>query len=151
RLDIPADRRTMGYMLWFMDLSEEDVILLSNRLDFTNELTLSVWAAAQLKRGLPYLVGMKPSEWTYALEKLPLLSIYAVYLVSREKALLDYISLWRHVKPRTNGEDLKARGLPPGPRYSEILTELRAAWLDGVLSNNTEEEELLNKLLSAHS
>lgn len=151
RLDIPADRRTMGYMLWFMDLSEEDVILLSNRLDFTNELTLSVWAAAQLKRGLPYLVGMKPSEWTYALEKLPLLSIYAVYLVSREKALLDYLSLWRHVKPRTNGEDLKARGLPPGPRYSEILTELRAAWLDGVLSNNTEEEELLNKLLSAHS
>ena len=151
RLDIPADRRAMGYMLWFMDLSEEDVILLSNRLDFTNELTLSVWAAAQLKRGLPYLVGMKPSEWTYALEKLPLLSIYAVYLISREKALLDYISLWRHVKPRTNGADLKARGLPPGPRYSEILNELRAAWLDGVLSNNKEEEELLNKLLSAHS
>jgi tRNA nucleotidyltransferase (CCA-adding enzyme) len=136
-------------MLWFMDISEEDVILLANRLDFTNELTLSVWAAAQLKRGLPHLTGMKPSEWTYALEKLPLLSIYAVYLVSRENALLSYISIWRHVKPHTTGHDLKAQGLPPGPRFADILNQLRAGWLDGVLSNKEEEEELLRALLAA--
>lgn len=151
RLDIPADRRTMGYMLWFMDLSEVDVISISNRLDFTNELTLFVWAAAQLKRGLPHLVDMRPSEWTYALENLPLLSIYAVYLVSRENALLDYISLWRHVKPHTTGSDLKAIGLPPGPRYREILETLRAAWLDGVLRTKTDEETLLAILLSDSS
>lgn len=150
-LDVQADRRTMGYMLWFMDLSEEDVILLANRLDFTNELTLAVWAAAQLKRGLQHLVDMKPSEWTYALEKLPLLSIYAVYLVSRENALLSYISIWRHVKPLTNGNDLKARGVPPGPRYAEILHQLRAGWLDGVLSSKTEEEEYLSTLLADRS
>jgi len=147
-LDIPADRRVMGYMLWFMDLSEPDVLLLANRLDFTNELTLAVWAAAQLKRGLPHLAGSSPSVWTYAVEKLPLISIYAVYLVSREKALLDYISFWRHVKPHTTGNDLKARGLKPGPRYGEILEKLRAAWLDGVLSTQSEEDELLNKLLT---
>ncbi|NOH02554.1 MAG: CCA tRNA nucleotidyltransferase [Chloroflexi bacterium] len=147
-LDIPADRRVLGYMLWFMDLSEDEVFSIANRLDFTNELTLSVWAAAQLKRGLPHLVGVKPSVWTYALEKLPLLSIYAVYLVTRVNALLDYISLWRHVKPQTTGDDLKAIGLPPGPRYGEILTALRSAWLDGGLSNKAEEEELLRKLLS---
>ncbi len=147
RLDVPADRRVMGYMLWFMDLPEDDVILLSNRLDFTNELTLAVWAAAQLKRGLVHLTDMKPSEWTYALEKLPLLSIYAVYLVSRERALLSYISIWRHVKPQTSGDDLKKLGLQPGPRFGEILTELRSAWLDGVLSNKAEEEELLRSLI----
>ena len=149
RLDIPADRRTMGYMLWFMDLSEEDVILLSNRLDFTNELTLAVWAAAQLKRGLPHLVDMRPSEWTYALEKLPLISIYAVYLVARENSLLSYISIWRHVKAHTTGKDLKALGLPPGPRFAEILHQLRAGWLDGVLSSKEDEEELLRLLLAA--
>lgn len=151
RLDVQADRRVMGYMLWFIDLTEADVITLANRLDFTNELTLAVWAAAQLKRGLPHLIDLRPSEWTYALEKLPLLSIYAVYLVSRENALLSYISIWRHVKPQTSGDDLKKLGLQPGPRFGEILTELRSAWLDGVLSNKTEEEELLRSLISPRS
>ncbi len=151
RLDVPADRRVMSYMLWFIDLAEADVILLANRLDFTNELTLAVWAAAQLKRGLPHLVDLRPSEWTYALEKLPLLSIYAVYLISRENSLLSYISIWRHVKPQTNGDDLKKLGLQSGPRFGEILTELRSAWLDGVLSNKTEEEELLRSLIAPRS
>lgn len=147
RLDIQADRRTMGYMLWFMDLSEEDVILLSNRLDFTNELTLSVWAAAQLKRSLVHLAGAKPSEWTYALERLPLLSIYAVYLVMRENSLLSYLSVWRHVKPQTTGAELKKRGVPPGPRFGEILLKLRSAWLDGEVASFDQEKELLAKFL----
>jgi len=151
RLDVAADRRVMSYMFWFIDLSEADVITLANRLDFTNELTLAVWAAAQLKRGMPHLIDLRPSEWTYALEKLPLLSIYAVYLISRENSLLSYISIWRHVKPQTNGDDLKKLGLQPGPRFGEILTELRSAWLDGVLSNKTEEEELLRSLITPRS
>ena len=127
--------------------SEEDVILLSNRLSFTNELTLAVWAGAQLKRGLPHLIDLKPSEWVYTLEKLPLLSIYAVYLVSGENALLSYISIWRHVKPHTTGNDLKELGLPAGPRFGEILLRLRSAWLDGEVSNESQEKELLTKLL----
>ncbi|RJP52606.1 MAG: CCA tRNA nucleotidyltransferase [Anaerolineaceae bacterium] len=147
RLDVSADRRVMGYMLWFMNLSEEDVFSISSRLGFTNELTLSVWAAAQLKRSLPHLAGSKPSVWTYALEKLPLLSIYAVYLVSRENALLDYISMWRHVKPHTTGNDLLKRKLTPGPRFGDILSRLRAAWLDGEVQSLAQEKKLLERLL----
>lgn len=145
-LDIPADRRTMGYMLWLMDESEQDILSISRRLDFTAELTHAVWGAAQLKWSLPFLKDAKPSVWTYALEKLPPLSIYAVYLVSRENALLSYLSLWRHVKPQTTGNDLIARGLEPGPRFGEILTKLRAAWLDGEVASKAEEENLLNDL-----
>ena len=147
RLDVAADRRVMTYMLWFVDLAEVDVITLANRLDFTNELTLAVWAAAQLKRGLPHLIDLRPSEWTYALEKLPLLSIYAVYLISRENSLLSYISIWRHVRSRTSGDDLKKLGLPPGPRFGEILIRLRSAWLDGEVANEGQEKELLARLV----
>lgn len=146
-LDIPADRRTMGYMLWLMDESEQDVISISRRLDFTTELTHSVWGAAQLKWSLPFLKDSKPSVWTYALEKLPPLSIYAVYLVSREDALLSYLSMWRHVKPHTTGDDLIARGLEPGPKFGEILTKLRAAWLDGEIVNKEEEDRYLSSIL----
>jgi tRNA nucleotidyltransferase (CCA-adding enzyme) len=148
-LDIPADRRAMGYILWFMDLSEEEVFSICNRLDFSNELTLAVWSAAQLKRSLPHLIDSKPSVWAYALEKLPLLSIYAVYLVSGEDSLLSYISIWRHVKPHTTGEDLKSRGLIPGPQFREILSQLRTAWLDGTISSKDEEDALLKYILKA--
>jgi hypothetical protein len=34
-----------------------------------------------------------------------------------------------------------------GPRYKEILSQLRAARLDGKVKNHKEEEELLNTLL----
>ncbi len=135
-------------MLWLMDLSEDQIMSIGQRLSFTSDLTYSVWAVSQLKKSLPFLVGSTPSIWTFALEKLPLLSIYVVYLVSRENALLDFLSIWRHIKPHTTGNELKARGLQPGPRFGEILHEIRSAWLDGVLSSKTEEEALLEKILS---
>ncbi len=146
-LDISASRIAMGYMLWLMDLMEAEIMSIAERLNFTSDLTYSVWAVSQLKKSLPFLANSKPSVWTYALEKLPELSIYMVYLVSRENALLDYLSIWRHVKPHTTGNDLKARGLPFGPRFGEVLSQLRAAWLDGEVKNAEEEKELLNTLL----
>ncbi len=146
-LDISASRIAIGYMLWLMDLMEAEIMSIAERLNFTSDLTYSVWAVSQLKKSLPFLVDSKPSVWTYALEKLPELSIYIVYLVSREKALLDYLSIWRHVKPHTTGNDLKERGLSSGPRFGEVLSQLRAAWLDGEVKNAEEEKELLNTLL----
>jgi tRNA nucleotidyltransferase (CCA-adding enzyme) len=145
-LDIPTSRTEIGYMLWLMDLMEDGIMSIAERLDFTSDLAYSVWAVSQLKKSLPFLTGSKPSVWTFALEKLPPLSIYVVYLVSRENALLDFLSIWRHVKPHTTGNDLKARGLEPGPRFGEILTQLRAAWLDGDVTNTQQEEDLLNQI-----
>jgi tRNA nucleotidyltransferase (CCA-adding enzyme) len=143
-LDIPMSPSSMGYMLWFVDLHEEEILSIAERLAFSSDLTHSVWAVAQLKRSLPFLVGAKPSEWFSALEKLPPSSVYIVFLVSGEKALLDYLSIWQHVKPKTTGDDLKARGLLPGPRFGEILTQLRAAWLDGEIQSFEDELRMLN-------
>ena len=146
-LEIPTSRIEIGYMLWLMDSTEDEIMSIGNRLDFTSDLRYSVWAVSQLKKSLPFLVGSTPSIWTFALEKLPLLSIYMVYLVSREDALLDFLSIWRHVKPHTTGNDLKARGLEPGPRFGEILSQLRAAWLDGDVVNRQQEEDLLSQII----
>jgi tRNA nucleotidyltransferase (CCA-adding enzyme) len=147
-LDIPMSKSSLGYMFWFMDLMEEEILSIAERLAFSSDLTHSVWAVSQLKRSLPFLSGARPSEWSLALEKLPLSSIYVIYLVSGEKALLDYLSIWRHVKAHVTGEDLKAHGLTPGPQFGEILTQLRAAWLDGEISSKAEEDVILKELLS---
>lgn len=42
----------------------------------------------------------------------------------------QYIYKWRHVRADITGEDLKALGLPEGPRYSEIMRTILAAKLD---------------------
>jgi tRNA nucleotidyltransferase (CCA-adding enzyme) len=61
--------------------------------------------------------------------------------------LSRYLTEWWHVKPRTTGHDLKERGIPPGPKYNEILRRLRAAWLDGEIETEEEEIQLLDTLL----
>jgi tRNA nucleotidyltransferase (CCA-adding enzyme) len=65
----------------------------------------------------------------------------------KESALRDYLVHWRNVRAAITGNDLKERGLEPGPRYAEILRQLRAAWLDGMVNNKEEERTLLNKLI----
>lgn len=146
-LNITCDRELLGYLLWLLDLSVEDLVALSRRLDFTSELSEALLGASRLKSQLPALANSQPSAWTFALEGFPPFSIYAAYLVMRESALLEYLSTWRHVRPRTDGETLKALGLPPGPGYRQILTRLRAAWLDGEVRYEDEEKKLLESLL----
>ncbi|MCW1970476.1 MAG: hypothetical protein KIH69_020390 [Anaerolineae bacterium] len=50
---------------------------------------------------------------------------------------------WRWVRPATTGDDLRERGIAPGPRYAAILARLRAAWLDGEIASLQEEVELI--------
>jgi tRNA nucleotidyltransferase/poly(A) polymerase len=63
--------------------------------------------------------------------------------------LRDYLDTYQRVKAHTTGEDLKARGLTPSPRYDTILKELKAAWLDGKINTYEEEISLLERLIEA--
>jgi tRNA nucleotidyltransferase (CCA-adding enzyme) len=145
--NIQSFKQTLGWVLWLMPLSAFDIDVLSRRLDFPALLTKSVQAASALLNKLPAMVGWKPSQWTFYLEELPSISVYAVYLKRMEPALRDYLVIWRKVKSTLNGNDLKQRGLLPGPRYADILRQLRAAWLDGEVQNREEEIRLLEKLI----
>lgn len=145
--DVMTFKRTLGWVLWLMPLSEFDIDIISKRLDFPAMLAKSARAASSLLKELPSRIASKPSQWTFYLEEMPSISIYAVYLMRKEPALRDYLVSWRNIKPTITGNDLKARGLEPGPRFAEILRQLRAAWLDGGVKSEVEEQILLNKLI----
>jgi tRNA nucleotidyltransferase (CCA-adding enzyme) len=145
--DILTFKRTLGWILWLMPLSEFDVDMISKRLDFPALLTKSTRAASTLLNALPSFIAWRPSQWTFYLEDLPSISVYAVYLMRKEPALRDYLVNWRKVKPTITGDDLKKRGLEPGPKYAEILRQLRAAWLDGEVMHEKEEKQLLERLI----
>jgi hypothetical protein len=62
-------------------------------------------------------------------------------------AINQFLAKWRWIRPRADGDSLRALGLAAGPAYSDILRKLRDAWLDGELSSEAEEAELLARLV----
>ena len=143
-------KHVLGFSLWLLDLSPAEIDAIQARLAFPSAVLESVRAAARLRVDLPALSESAPSKWVERLRGVPLTAIYAVFLVSGEKALETYASHWQHIHPQTNGETLKVLGLPPGPAYKKILQRLHNAWLDGEVTSAEQENILLQKLLSLY-
>ena len=149
----PSEGRSfLGWHFWLMDLPSADINSLEQRLHFHAKLLESLLAAATFFADMPSLVGvMKPSQCVTRIEDLPLTAVYAIFLCIPDgpvrQNLHSFLETWRHVKPKTDGYALQKRGLPPGPRYRQVLFRLRQAWLDGEVKNESEEMELLDRLI----
>ena len=90
------------------------------------------------------------SEIVALLDGVPELSLEMANVLMSEPAIehiKQYRQTWQHIKPISNGNTLKSLGLEPGPQYREILSALRNAWLDGDVTDNTEEQVLLGQLV----
>ena len=143
--------KAFQYVLWLKRLDQPGEI--AGRLKLPSELVDTIQQAADLEAELGRLIDLPASEATAELDQISNQAIFAVYLDLEEpslKGLLSrYLSSWQHVRPRITGEDLKERGLPPGPRYAEILGAIRDAWLDGEVQTARQEKEYLESLLSS--
>lgn len=143
--------RNSRWVLWLMHLTEQEIELLNERLHFTASLLKVLRSAALLNANLNAVLGLKPSQ---VVELLQGYSHKAIEIVSSavqdeeiKSILQNYLSKWWLIQPKTTGDDLKARGIAPGPKYAEILRRLRAAWLDGEVKSQEEEEALLDTLM----
>lgn len=147
--EIPL-RQALFYTVWLMQSPENSKA--GSRLRLVSSLVAVIQQAAQLREELPALDELKPSQATAVLDKVSKLAIYGVYLDCDKSALKGilsrYLSSWQHIKTSITGDDLKEAGLDPGPRYSEILTHLRNAWLDGEVKSDKDEKALLHELLA---
>lgn len=144
----PSD---LGWLLWLMSLSQEEVSALNDRLHFTADLLAALFAVSKMYAAQPSFIGLKPSQCVERLESYPLAAVEAVGYAAKDPRVKEcfdeYISKWRYIKPHLNGDDLKALGVEPGPRYAVILRRLRNAWLDGEVKTEAEEKALLKTLL----
>lgn len=149
--DPVLQNRNSRWALWLMHLSDQEIEFINDRLHFTAGLLRILRSIALLNANLSALAGLKPSDAVVALEgySFKALEVVSAALPAGEikNMLSRYLSDWWHVKPKTTGDDLKERGIPPGPIYNEILRRLRAAWLDGEVKTEAEEKRLLNNLL----
>jgi tRNA nucleotidyltransferase (CCA-adding enzyme) len=135
--------RAKLWLLWLMDLTPAQIESVRRRLCFDNKLTSELVAASELRGDIKSLIRLRPSRLTEHLRGLPLGAVEAVQAAfppGRPRRLLEeYLTTWRHIRPRATGLDLKALGIPPGPAYRSILQELRAAWIDGTIKSVAEE------------
>ncbi len=148
-LHIPH-RVGLSYLVWLGHLGQTEIEELASRLDFAASLREALLSLSFLYPDLHDLVSARRSEVVARLDGLPLLAICAASVSAGDRVRLileDYLARWRHIKPKTTGDQLIARGLPPGPAYKIILDSLRTAWLDGELKTEEEEMELLEKLI----
>ncbi len=142
------------WLLWLMSLTEIEIASLNERLKFTASLLKSLYASSKIFAALLTFADLKPSQCVARLDDLPLTAVSVVALVAQgqsRQVLEKYLSEWRHVKPKTTGDDLKNLGVVPGPKYQEILSRLRVAWLDGEVSSENEEKRLLENYLKKTS
>lgn len=148
--DILSFHQTLAWVLWLISLPVASIETLAQRLAFPSVLTTAALAAAKI-HVTPYPPASKVSEKTFYLDAFPSLAIYAARIMAKDEQvqqiLSDYLLTWRTIKPYTTGYSLQQRGLEPGPKFKEILTRLRAAWLDGEVQTEEEENQLLLELL----
>lgn len=92
------------------------------------------------------LTFQRPSQVVQLLRKydLPMLILIAVRSKrSLRRKIWQYLTVWANVQPILNGNDLRRLGYKPGPRFKQMLDDLLAAGLDGVVSDRAEAEEFL--------
>ncbi len=98
------------------------------------------------------MANAKLSSIANRLEDVPAIAIYANYLAARDAGVCSnlqaYLFRLNSIHPAVTGDDLRKRGLPPGPVYKRILAGIRDAWLDGKIENNVQEITYLDELIA---
>ncbi len=144
-------RHSLGFLVWMVHLPLEDALNACERLRLPGEIREALAEAQKLQSELPELTRAKPSQITARLDDTPPIALYLVDLLGPadpERAILrQYLEKWRGVSPLTDGNTLRAMGLPPGPQYRLILGALRTAWFDGEVTSVEEENRLLQELI----
>ncbi len=143
-------RMALGYLLWFIRLSSDEIETLDSRLHFPALLRDAILAAANLSRDCPGLSKTMPVDVFDRLDHIPPLAIYSAYLTGDQacrEIMNRYMVTWRFITLKTTGDDLIARGLLPGPMFRTILRELRSGWLEGQIRSGDDEAIFLEKLI----
>ncbi len=146
----PADLDSVAWCAWLCRLDPDALKGIALRLAFTAPLAAAVIAASKLLNTPGDSESDRPSAAYRVLNGLPDATLETAARIGspalRRNAAL-YLSQWRYVRPATNGDTLRGRGLPPGPRYKQVLDRLKWAWLDGEIDTDDEEFHLLDSLL----
>ena len=145
RLASPLEPDALYFALMLGAASPVEVTGALTRLNTHGVVSRAVIEGVHLR-----VAWTRPSEAVAILGQLSELGVVVAYVLHEgaRAALSDYLARWRFVHAQTTGDDLIARGLTPGPQFKRLLWELRAARLDGVITDIAGERELIQRWLT---
>ncbi len=145
RLAAPLEPDALYFALMLGAASPVEITGALMRLNTSSVVSRAVVEGIHLR-----VAWTRPSEAVAILGELTELGVVVAYVLHEgaRAALDDYLARWRFVRAETTGDDLIARGLAPGPQFKRLLWELRAARLDGVVTDVAGERELLRRWLT---
>lgn len=146
--DEGLERWWVYFLGLFYGLSKEEVETLGRKLDLTprrkERFSGAYEKINEVLKGLRNFREPAPSiiyRYFQGCETEELLLIMALSEDESLKRMVNqYMTNYRYEHTKLRGQDLKDMGIPPGPFYRRILTELLYARLDGLIK--TKEDEI---------
>ena len=142
RLPGPVDTTSIYLALLLAAAEPNEARAALQRLDANRRVAEAVSAALRLR-----LASAVASAVVAQLDALSIVAVVAAYVLRPEFRVLlhQYLSQWRFVSAATTGDDLVALGFQPGPNFRRWLWGLRAARLDGTVTDRDGELALLRE------
>lgn len=144
----------LAVVAWFMHFDPMDADSVIHRLRLPADLQKVLQSAWNLQEMMAELPDKAPSRVTFYFDQMPPAALFLVNLFQPppkiQKLIYQYLRLWRDIEPVTDGHTLRKMHIPTGPWYRDILSTLRAAWIDGQIASAQEEQALLQELLQSH-
>ncbi len=140
----------LGFLDPMKDPMAEEVL---ERLSIPAKIRARAKRSKKLYREVLYLFykdpDIPPSRVYDLLLPLDPETILLMMAKATQEQAKKYISLYltrlRSVSIELTGDSLKAMGIPPGPRYKKLLSELLDAKLDGLIKNREEEVDFVRR------
>ena len=166
---VQPDLRTDDWLIcafralrWYLDALTHDTLALNywailgcrteplQRLNLSRAITESIAETRRIYLNFDQMTASTPpSIYVPFFERAPLAVLWAIApLAIYRTRIEDCAARGQYVQPALSGDDLKAMGLQPGPRFRTILTALRAALLDSQISTAAEERTLLARWIA---
>jgi tRNA nucleotidyltransferase (CCA-adding enzyme) len=149
-LNLFSERKYQGFLIWLSHSLDQDVNEICDRLKLSDLMKKTIQGIQKITKKMPELDDVPPSITFQELEPFSMTALFVAFLQvnpSEQKLIETYVVTWKNMKPNTTGDDLRKRGLKPGPTYQNILQRLRKAWLDGEIITTEEEMILLGEIL----
>lgn len=150
KMQISTEKKNLIYLLWLSHVPGDDLVSVCKRLKLSESLRRNIQDIQRIIDIIPKMKKSSPSRICSELDEIHPLAIFVASLKMEPDSveILDkYMLSWKIITPKTSGNDLRERGIPPGPVYQKILERLRSAWLDGEISSPQDEMTLLERII----
>ncbi len=151
--DLPADVDQLYFAVWTYRMEALAFAQLDQRLNLMRSTLTMLENLHELKDPASRLErpDLRPSEIYHLLQPASDATRFLLPIITASETVAAHIRRYeqdlRHVRPHTDGRDLKRMGLAPGPLYRQVLDAARAAWMDGALQSEAEERALVQRLV----